>query len=253
MSFTVTKLVSLCIYPLTQSMLLCLIGILVIAVSVRGRLFGLLVQALAMVWLWIASTALFADALMASLEADARPKTVSALPDAQAIVVLGGVDRGDVHFGTLPDLHHAADRLIYGAKLFQTGKAPLVVLSGGSRDDERPEAERMRDIMHVIGIPDEALLLERNSRTTEENAVYAAALLGNKGIERVLLVTSGYHMIRAQRWFEKQGFDVIPAPTDFQVMLVKPSVPRWLPTAQDLARTTRALHEYAGLAVQAVK
>ena len=41
--------------------------------------------------------------------------------------------------------------------------------------------------------------------------------------ERIILVTSAYHMYRAQRLFEKQGFVVIPCKVDYKVS--PPAIP----------------------------
>jgi uncharacterized SAM-binding protein YcdF (DUF218 family) len=100
-----------------------------------------------------------------------------------------------------------------------------------------------------MGVSPGALLRERESRDTRENALYSAILLRGKGVRSILLVTSGFHMRRAVPLFEAQGFRVIPAPTDFQRLVGKPALPRWLPTADDLVRTTYAIREFVGYQV----
>lgn len=200
-------------------------------------------------WLYIASTALFADFLMASLEDHYRPKAMSVIPEADAIVVLGGATRGDTHFSSLGDLNQQADRLTYAVALYKARKAPLVLLSGGAQPGNRPEAEIMHEHMVLMGLPRRALLKERESRDTHDNAVYSAILLKGRGVKRILLVTSGFHMRRSVPLFERQGLEVIPAPTDFQRIVGTASVPRWLPTADDLVRTTYGIREYVGYLV----
>ena len=65
-------------------------------------------------------------------------------------------------------------------------------------------------------------------------------------MDRILLVTSAYHMRRALALFERQGLTVVPAPTDYQQLVAKPAVPGWLPTVGALHQTTDALHEIVG-------
>ncbi len=202
---------------------------------------------LAASWLYLCSTALFADFLMGTLERDFRPRAMSVMSEADAIVVLGGATRGDTHMGTLPDLNQQADRLVYAAALYKAGKAPLVVLSGGSHGHARPEAQLMRETLVVMGVPARDMLLEGASRNAHDNALYTALVLKGKGVRKILLVTSAFHMRRASALFEAQGFDVVPTPTDYQRLVAAPTLPRWLPTVDDLARTTKALKEYAGL------
>ena len=104
----------------------------------------------------------------------------------------------------------------------------------------------MRDILAVMGVPARDMLLENQSRNTHDNALYCAILLKAKGIQRVLLVTSAFHMRRAQALFEKQGLIVVPAPTDFQRIVSNSTVPGVLPQVGNLSRTTHALHELVG-------
>jgi uncharacterized SAM-binding protein YcdF (DUF218 family) len=200
-------------------------------------------------WLYIASTAIFADLLMAPLENHHRPKAMSVIPKADAIVVLGGATRGDTHFSSMGDLNQRADRLTNALALYRAGKAPRILLSGGAGPGHRAEAELMREHLELMGVPRRALMMERESRDTNDNALYSAILLKGKGIKRVLLVTSGFHMRRSVALFERQGLEVIAAPTDFQRLVGEPSVPPWLPTADDLVRTTTALREYVGYIV----
>jgi uncharacterized SAM-binding protein YcdF (DUF218 family) len=104
----------------------------------------------------------------------------------------------------------------------------------------------MTEILEVMGVPEEVIITEEASRDTHENALYSKTILEARGITRILLVTSAYHMRRAEAVFKAQGFDVIPSPTDYQRLVAPPLIPRWLPTADDLDRSTRAIHEYVG-------
>ena len=204
---------------------------------------------LAIAWLYLASTAVFADFVMGSLESYYRPKAMSVIPEADAIVLLGGAVRGDTHFSSTGDLNQQVDRLTHALALYKAGKAPRILLSGGSHPGNRSEAEIMREHLEMMGIPRKALFMERESRDTHDNAVYSAILLKGKGMKRILLVTSGFHMRRAVPLFERQGLEVIPAPTDFQRLVGGSSLPRWLPSADNLVRSTYGLREYVGYIV----
>lgn len=251
MSFEITKLLSLLLYPLNQSLLLLILALLLLWIGAR-RSAGLLLL-LAIGWLWLCSTAVSADWLMGRLEQEYRPKALSVTPEADAILVLGGATRGDTHMSSLGDLNQQSDRLVHAVSLYKAGRAPRIVLSGGSRPGGRPEAQLMREILEVMGVPAEAMLTEEASRDTYENARFSQTVLAGKGVNRILLVTSAYHMRRAEALFRASGFDVVPAPTDYQRLVAPPLVPRWLPTADDLERTTRALHEHVGFWVYVVR
>jgi uncharacterized SAM-binding protein YcdF (DUF218 family) len=243
-SFELTKLLSLLVYPLTQALLLCLLGVLLIRLGyLRSASVTVL---LACGWLYLCSTALFADFLMGTLEKGYTPRSLSVIEKADAIVVLGGATRGDTHLSTHGDLNQQADRLLYAVELYRAGKAPVVLASGGGAPGDRPEAELMEGILHIMGVPPRDILRESASRTTYDNARYSAILLQGKGLRRVLLVTSAFHMRRALGVFRQTGLDVVPAPTDYQRLVGRPVVPRWLPTADDLVRSTYALREHVG-------
>jgi uncharacterized SAM-binding protein YcdF (DUF218 family) len=197
-------------------------------------------------WLYLCSTAMFAEFLMGTLESDSRPKALSVMEQADAIVLLGGAMRGDTHLGTYPDLNQQADRLLYATALYKAGKAPVLLVTGGAQPDARPEAQLMKEALAIMGVPPRAILMERNSRNTNDNALYSAVILNNKGIKRILLVTSAYHMRRAVPLFEKQGFEVIPAPTDYQRLVSSHVLPDWLPSVDELSRSTTALREHVG-------
>ena len=132
-------------------------------------------------------------------------------PTADAIVVLGArVLPGGVPGGAL------RARVQRGVALWREGAAPLLVLSGGVGDHPPAEAEVMRALCLELGVPDEALLLEAHSRSTWDNARFTAALLRERGLGRVLLVTDPFHLFRARQHFWLQGVDAEPvaAPLD---------------------------------------
>lgn len=77
---------------------------------------------------------------------------------------------------------------------------PMLIVSGGKGSDERlSEAEAMANYLVERGFPAERILKEDQSRTTEENLLYSAALM--KGIRpegyRCVVVTNDFHSYRA--------------------------------------------------------
>jgi uncharacterized SAM-binding protein YcdF (DUF218 family) len=116
-----------------------------------------------------------------------------------AIVVLGRGPRGFL----------METRTEVATQLWQNGRAPIIVASG------RPEARAMIDQLQQQGIPDTALVGEICSETTEENALFTAAILDPKQHRRILLLTDSPHMMRSFLTFRSLGFEVIPYPTPF--------------------------------------
>ena len=107
----------------------------------------------------------------------------------------------------------AAERLRYAARLAKTSALP-VLISGGLHYGRPPsEAALMANALLDFGVP--TRWQEGLSRTTWENATLSAPQLREAGVRRVVLVTQAWHMQRARWSFERQGFEVIPAPVGF--------------------------------------
>lgn len=243
-----SKLLSLLVYPLTLSLFLLALAI-VLRLSGSSALSRFLVV-VATVWLYWCATEFGSRTLLEPLEAAYPAFGNEELPNAQAIVVLGGGMNGESRFGQGGDFNSAGDRLWRGADLFLAGKAPLILLSGGSMlEGAVPEAQLMAARLTALRVPSSALLLEPQSLTTRENALFSAPLLKERGIRHVLLVTSAAHMRRSVALFTAQGLMVTAVATDHQIPLVVGPLPGWLPTIERLERSTRAIHEWVGYAV----
>ncbi len=126
------------------------------------------------------------------------------LPDraqpASAIVILGSRVLANGQPG--PALTR---RTRHAVALYERGLAPLIICSGGLGDNGPSEAEAACVLAAALGVPPEALLLEDQARSTEENALYTAALARARGFEAVVVVTDGYHLYRAGVLFRAAG------------------------------------------------
>lgn len=112
-----------------------------------------------------------------------------------AIVVLGcAVKAGGRPSPTL------ARRARHGAALWHRGLAPTLVLTGGVGDHPPSEAAAAAAVVRGLDVPEEALVLEERSTSTEENAREAARRVDAR---RVLVVTDAYHAFRAERVFAR--------------------------------------------------
>jgi len=205
----------------------------------RGPLAGV-----ALAWLALWSLPVVSHAFRWWWESPYPPVVASSAPQAQAVVLLGGGIRPAGLDGSAANMGAAADRMWMAAELMRAGKAPVVVLSGGSNPTESAtsEAQAMQQVLLALGVPQAAMRLEERSRNTRQNASETAALLLPQGQRRILLVTSALHMRRAVRLFQAQGFDVIPAPTDHEGRLRLLWQDAW-PEADALEGSARAIKE----------
>jgi uncharacterized SAM-binding protein YcdF (DUF218 family) len=89
--------------------------------------------------------------------------------------------------------------------LWKRGYAPVLIFSGGSSDPESvASAELMKRAAVAAGVPANAIAVEGESATTEENARRVAELMKSLGLGSAILVTSPYHQRRAAILFDRE-------------------------------------------------
>lgn len=246
----IARLLELLVYPLSLSLLSGVAGAALCAMH-RRRL-GTVLIAFAFMWLALWSLPPVADRVGRSLEDRSPELAIYAVPRADVILVFGGVMRTSRPDHAYADLNSASDRVWHAARLYRAGKAPKVLLSGGRASDgdgSPSEASSMADFLGDLGVPRTAMILEERASTTRENAVFSAALMQREGLSTALLVTSALHMPRAAAAIRAAGVEVVPVATDFEAVGGRRPSLAWLPVSDALDRSTRALHEWAGIVV----
>lgn len=218
--------------------------------SVLLRRLSVIVSVSVLVFTWVMGCGITTRILGASLEKDWESDgkahgDIVGLSDADAIVVLGGGMSVHPKCKT-PEMHGSADRVWQGARLYKAGKAELLTLSGPDVDISTVP------LMEDLGVCRDKILLFPSARNTEEEAdciykMLSQIITGRS--PRVLLVTSAWHMRRAKLLFEKAGFNVVPAPTDFEMSCVLEGPIRisdFFPSSEAMSRNSYALKEWIG-------
>jgi uncharacterized SAM-binding protein YcdF (DUF218 family) len=96
-------------------------------------------------------------------------------------------------------------RTVAAVDLWKQGHAKVLVFSGGSLDPRSAaSAELMKRQAVQLGVPAEAILVEPEAATTEENARNVARLMHEAGLRSAILVTSPYHQRRASLHFSRE-------------------------------------------------
>jgi len=199
---------------------------------------------------WLVTTSLGAYVLVTPLS-HGMPRITSRdqARDAQAVVVLGGgaftarvgAESGGVLTGS------SLLRALEAARVIEIVGAPIVIASGGiprPDRDVRPESEMLRDMLVKLGVAPSAILEESQSKTTYGQAQAVAALLRERHIERVVLVTSQTHMRRSLAVFRAAGVDPVPSVAPLRSEMSLPPPPL-LPNVESLGLSDDAVYEYA--------
>ncbi|HLZ33171.1 MAG TPA: YdcF family protein [Nitrospira sp.] len=256
--FGLYKLVKYGLYPLNWVLLLMALTTLLLCLpSHPGRLRLARIGAVgSLILLLLISNPVIAGQLLGSLEARYPMPPPPGGQHHDAIVVLGGgvLDRGTLR-PTVELTSYSRNRTTCGVDLYQQGYAERLVLTGGNglvfATSPKDAAEMKRWALR-LGVPEQAILTEEDSRTTYENAVGTKRLLGPASI---LLVSSASHLPRATAIFSKQGFQVTPAPCDF--MIQDRPQDSWnridpfdlFPSDLAIQKTQGAVTELAGMAI----
>jgi len=255
-----SKLLPIFVYPLGLVFVLLGLALFLARRSEKWIRWQRIVLLVALVLLWIGSNRWTALALARSLEWRYLPP--QPVPQADVLVVLGGGTNAPEFPRPFVEVDGAGDRLIYAAHLYKQGKAAHILVSGGHLDwvgGESTPAQDMQVLLEAMGVPEQAIWRQSQSRNTYEDALYSAQILKEKGAAHILLVTSASHMPRSVKLFTAQGLIITPVPVDYSVSYAewasllqgdwRVQVLNLLPGVDNLSMTTRMLKEYIGMLV----
>jgi uncharacterized SAM-binding protein YcdF (DUF218 family) len=152
-----------------------------------------------------------------------------------------------------PDRLHfneGADRLIHTARLYHEGKIKTILVSGAYKtlNSTVEEAPLIRNALIRSGVPDSAIIMESESRNTHENAVNSAKIIRkNKGANKVMLITSAFHMRRAEACFHHEGIRPVIFPTDFRATNQPYTFEYFIPSVEPLTHWHTLVKEWLGI------
>ncbi len=142
-----------------------------------------------------------------------------AVPEADAIVILGAAltpSKADLNRF---NLKRETDRIITGFELARRGKAKAIVFGGGKgkpSEGIKSEGENMQSWFESWKVAATPSYVLPPSRNTRDEALGTKALMDDQKWESILLVTSGTHMARAEAVFAANEIQVTPVACDFE-------------------------------------
>lgn len=191
-----------------------------------------------------------ANFLLRPLERAYPSRSVGTAPQADAILVLGGFMSTTKEVGLVQEWSEAVERFEAGIALAKADKAPLLLFTGAPRGSEGAAARREAILR---GVPSERIETIGDVGNTADEADQLRRFAKSRGLKRVILVTSAWHMPRSMQLCRQAGIELVAFPVDYRG-LPNAFLPYtdYFPSAIGLAKTELALREAYGIAFYSV-
>jgi uncharacterized SAM-binding protein YcdF (DUF218 family) len=121
-----------------------------------------------------------------------------------AIVILGYGLNAD---GTMRPILRR--RVLTGLAVAQFFPQAPIIVTGGNPQNGRTEAEQMRRMLQMLGVPGSRIIVENKANSTVENARFSVPLAKRAGTSGIILVTSTTHQGRADGDFTDAGANLL--------------------------------------------
>lgn len=127
---------------------------------------------------------------------------------ADAALVLGAA----TYDGTLSNAY--TERLNHAVLLYREGYVDKIIVTGGIAEGNTiSDARAAADYLLTLKIPEDDILLEEQSAVTQENIIYARAVMKEHSLSTALLVSDPLHMKRAMLLAKHAGVKCFSSPT----------------------------------------
>ena len=231
------------ILPLIFSPLMLVIGLIVLGIIFNLRKFGLI----GIIILILSSLPIISNKFIAYLEKDYQPIEIADVENVDAIVVLSGMIRviGDEE-NLKYEFTDSVDRFFAGLDLFNNNKSPILILTRGKMPWSLgiAEGEYLKEIAIKYGVSEENIILTDEVQNTDQEAKAIKEILTEDA--KIILVTSAFHMPRAEKVFKAANINLIPYPVDFQNSKSKTTMMDFIPSAGSLFDTSHFVREMIG-------
>jgi len=201
--FVISKVIPLLLYPLPLILLL----IFILSWWLNKKSLRWIIRILTLA-LWLFSTPWTAQQLSQWWETP-RTSRASLPPFSDVAVVLGGLSDPSGSTTEHLEFNRAAERLTEAVALYREGRVGALLITSGSGDllnQEDKEAPGLAAWARAMGVPEEVVFVESESRYTRENATHSLPIAEKQGFQSFLLVTSASHMPRSAAIFKKGGY-----------------------------------------------
>ncbi len=175
--------------------------------------------------------------------------------DYEVAVVLGGTTDAKRQPNDRLFFNCGADRVTHALNLYHSGKVRKILFTGGNAklfEDPNRDNSPIFDFYVMCGVAPEDIIIESASINTRENAAFVKQLIEkNDRNGKVILITSAFHMRRAEACFKKAGLNVSGFSTDFKSALPEDrfAFGSFIPSIEVLSFWNFLIKEWVGYAV----
>ena len=190
------------------------------------------------------------------IDGQERKKSIEEMDVADSIVVLSGMiapilaKQGVVYEWGDPD------RFFGGIELIKAGKAKTIIFTGGIlpwQKNIQPEGQVLAKFAEDLGIPSSQIIITKDVENTRDEAKAVREILTQNNANKVILVTSAFHMPRAANLFLKEGIEVQRYPVDYKAGISSITPMDFLPSADAFYMFQFSLRELIGRAYYSFK
>lgn len=250
MYFVLSKTLGFFALPTNIISSLALVGL---ALMILRRPVGKVISILALVAFLIAGLSPLGNMMLTPLEQ--RFPGMSFPERIDGIIVLGGSYDSQVrgYISTIV-LEEDTEPMAIMASLARRYPEAKVIFSGGSEAKTLgpSEAAIAKQLFTSFGVDPDRIMIEDQSRNTEENARFTSQLIRPTPQSTWLLVTSAYHSPRAIGTFRRAGFNVIAFPVGWRTHGRRDFYWPEPSATENLRRVDVATHEWIGLTIYRV-
>ena len=241
------KILPYLIYPIT------IITFLLIWAAISRKRLPVI---LALVLLIITSSPIVSHQMVTYIDGQERKKSIKDIYIADSIVVLSGM------IGPIMTKQGVAyewgdpDRFFGGIELIKAGKAKNIIFTGGImpwQKNIQPEGQILAKFAEDFGISSSQIIVTGDVENTRDEAKAVREILSKNNTNKVILVTSAFHMPRASKLFLKEGIEVQTYPVDFRAGISNITPIDFLPSADAFSSFQFSLRELIGRAYYSFK
>jgi uncharacterized SAM-binding protein YcdF (DUF218 family) len=220
--------------------------------GIKKKNFLLCINLIIGLLLYCISISYFANPILGLIEKDSIYK---GKPSVDVIILLGGGTSEGVSdlSGISAPISDMTVRIVDAVRLYNKYSLPIII-TGGSASEAAKDAVVAKRFLIDLGVKPSDIIIEDQSMDTVENALYVKKLFKAKKFKKGLLVTSGYHLKRAEFIFRQTGIDVYPHSCGLlSEKKARRTMYDFLPSVFELKKSGLAFKEAIGLLFYRIK